>query len=268
MMYHFNYTERKPIDPESAKLRLVKSGDQPLLCDINLTLDSYDLPNDAELYLEFLDKYTYKRIGLGPLGSFKRVTKEIEGFTTEDALKYRLKVVDQTQKHGLLLAVMEGRATKDPLPDNYLLSFRPDDLGDIVYDVECSFNDDPVVLINKELQLDLKELANNPIFLGLAFPSIVKDILLQILFKHKIYDTEGDAWQHNWLRHIVNICGMPLPPDPDKEEASAEIPENGKPNDKLQEKLNEWIDDAIKAFFRHHHLLKKFEVTYSKAVEE
>jgi hypothetical protein len=260
MKRNFNYTGRTKIKRESATLRLKKSENQPLSCDIDLKLESYGFPANAELYLEVYNKYEYKRLSLGPVGSFKPDSKKVGAFTSEDVLRFRIKVVDETQSHGLILAALDGIATKDPLPPNSILFFRPDDLGDIVYDVECSTHEEPILLVNNRLQsIDIREMAQtNPVFLALAFPSVVKDILLQILFTDRIYETGDDAWQNRWLYYIVNICGAPLPPEIDEEETGKIL------ND---DELSEWVDTAIQAFCRQNHFFESFEHTYREAME-
>jgi len=260
MKRSFNYTDRKRIKRESVILRLKKIENQPLLCDIDLRLDGYGLPPDAALYLEVFDRFDYKRIALGEVSSFQPLTREIGEFLSEDALRFRVKAVDEKEAHGRILALVAGIATKDPMPPNSLLYFKPYDLADIVYDLEHSTAEQPILRVNNRLDIDIMDMAkHNAMFHALVFPAVVKDILRQILFIDKIDETEGDAWQNDWLRFVVRVCQMREPHVP------ADLNSEGQLEN--EEELSEWIDEAAQAVCRHNSFLESFERSYKEGID-
>ena len=257
MRRKFNYTNRKRIRRESVAISLNKSADQQLSCNVDLILDGYGLPPDTKLYLEVFDRFDgYNRTDLGTVSSFEPREIKIEGFRSEST-QFRLKAVDEKQKQGRILAAIDGIVAKEPMKPDSIIGFYCRDLGELPYEIDCSGEHSPfpVLWINSQLQDIAKYMIKDPLFRGLVFPAIVRELLFQILLVDEIYDTEGDEWQNKWLRHIVEICEVEDPP--------ADLDD---PN--YQEDCLAWINKkAISAFCSRNDLLERFGPRY-RGVEE
>lgn len=251
----FNYTGRKKIFRESALLFLTKSDSGSLSFNVTLNLDGYKLPPTAEVYLEVYDRSQYQRYSIGLVEDSKNQKSGIiENTRSEDALRFRIKVVDETDTHGKILAVAENIITKEPLPPNSIMPVNFKDLGEKIWHIDYGESSLPILDINSKLNIiDFREIVRkDDIFKALVYPSVVKEILNKILFYYEIDDIEGDDWQNKWLFYLVTVCGSNMPPQIEIDTQTNKI-------DNIDE-LNEWVEDvAIPAFCKKFSILNSVE---------
>jgi hypothetical protein len=253
MLRRFNYTGRKRIRQEDVPIKLTGKG-AVLEFEADLaSVAKYELPTDAKLFVEAYERAAYMRFDFGTVGAIsaparkERLLTEFEG---SDAVRFRVKVVDAGHE-GQLLAEADGifprtpdETEKDRFP---LLPVRSATLGSEVWAIDFpeSSQDRPVLLVNVEVG-DRTALVRSPGFMSLAWPSIVREILKQILVVDGQSDLDDDGdWHCLWLQF-----GKSLHP------SSANPPD--KPDD-----ASEWIGEVVKAFCEKYKLMSRF-----KEVEE
>jgi len=179
MRRHFNYTDRITMKRDSVNVELQENGQSCCVEDKNLA--DYDFPPDAQLFLEIYDRYAFQREFLGSFSSFKRKDSiKISELISREALRYRLKLVDKTQ--GRILGEAKGLATVSSQQPDSLLPFQLDDLTNLVYEVECSTYEQPLLRVNQRLLgIDIEWIVeNDPIFHALVLPAVVKKFSLKL----------------------------------------------------------------------------------------
>lgn len=250
MIRRFNYTGRKRILREDVPISL--TGSKPIWgFDIDLTgITSYEFPPNARIYVEAYEQASYMRFDFGsvekitPVSKDARVLTEFEG---SDGVRFRIKVVDASldakvlaEADGILpLAPEETEQNKLPL-----LPVRHYDLGQELWriDFEEGTENRPTLLVNKFIE-DRTAFVRSPVFMSLAWPTILREILVRILVvdDYKELD-ERENWRCLWLNFARTFLpGRPLPPDQD------------------QEAIYEWISDAVSAFCVKSTLLAKYK---------
>jgi hypothetical protein len=242
---------------DSVNVELQENGQSCCVEDKNLA--DYDFPPDAQLFLEIYDRYAFQREFLGSFSSFKRKDSiKISELISREALRYRLKLVDKTQ--GRILGEAKGLATVSSQQPDSLLPFQLDDLTNLVYEVECSTYERPLLRVNQRLLgIDIEWIVeNDPIFHALVLPAVVKKILTQIVLDDAILEINGNKWQNLWLYFIVNECHIRQPPIEGEDEETL---------DDYETTLKDWINDAVQAFCYSHSFIEDFETRY-KMVRE
>jgi hypothetical protein len=243
-----NSTGRKKILREDASIALHKQGNGSLSFDAKLDLSEYDLPPDANVYVEAYRQTNFMRFDYGtvatprpPLGVDHALTE----FASKEGLLFRVKVTSVGDRAGLLLAEGDGipcREEQDE-PDKRLplLPAEGAELGQEVWRISFTATG-PFLQINRHVG-DWKAVGASPMFRSLVFPSAIRQVLAHILLIEKESDFEDmRSWQSRWLAFAVGLgAGEPPQVDTDDEEA-----------------LDEWIDGAAERFCATHSWLKHY----------
>jgi hypothetical protein len=248
MLRRFNYTGRKKILHEHVPISL--TGSKPLWgFDIDLShVGSYELPSTARIYVEAYEQAAYMRFDFGTIGSVapppkeSRVLSEFEG---SDSVRFRVKVVDHSAEAKLLaeadgiLPLAPEETEQNRLP---LLPVRHYDLGQELWKIgfEEGTENRPTLLVNNFIE-DRTAFVRSPAFTSLAWPAILREILVRILVieDYRELDDRND-WRCLWLQFARTfIPGRALPPE--------------------REESFEWIADAVTAFSEKNGLLAKYK---------
>lgn len=248
MLRRFNYTGRKKILREDVPISL--QGSKPLWyfqADLN-GIGKYELPPDARVFVEAYEQASYMRFDLGTVGNITLLSKEsrvLSEFEGSDGMRFRLKVVDSSPEAKLLaeadgiLPLAPEDADENKLP---LLPVRHSELGQELWKI--SFEDGtqnmPTLLVNEIID-DRIAFVRSPAFIALAWPGILREILVRVLIidGHTDLDDEGD-WHSLWLRfarRIVPVASIP------SEEDAAYL----------------WISDVVSAFCNKNGLVTKYK---------
>lgn len=239
-----NYTGRTRINREHINITVMEEEPRRSEFVANLDLSGYDLPQEAAVFVEAYALSVCQRFDFGRIGNFSPPeTLCLSAFDNVDALKFRVKVVQLTQgkKHILAEAdkITPGRADEDGARTP-LLPVLPRDLGEDVFRLD--FTNDPVLRINSSVG-DWKAVSTSRMFITLAYPSILRQILGCVLIqdRHDDVDDTGD-WRSLWLRFTLSLPNVG--PIPDVENAGDVL---------------DWIDTAIDSFARNHGMLTMFK---------
>ena len=243
-----NSTGRRRILRDDAQILLRTQSDGHLSFDASLDLIDYELPSDASVYIEAYRQTTFMRFDYGtvalprpPTGNDRRLTE----FSSKDGLLFRIKVTSVGERPGLLLAEGDGIPSREEQdePDKRLplLPAVPADLGQEIWKIDFAA-DGPHLLVNN--QLDWVSVASTPMFRSLVFPSVIRQVLTQILIIDKDSDVEDlQNWRARWLKFAMAL-GAGEPPSTTSEED--------------EDEALEWIDGAAERFCATHSWLTHY----------
>jgi hypothetical protein len=253
MIRRFNYTGRERIRRADVSIRLI--GEEPVRTfEAGLQLRDYELPPDAKVYVEAYEKAAFMRFDFGTVGSVspppeaKRKLHEFEG---SDVVRFRVKVVDERDHSGKLLAEADGilplvleERERDRRP---LLAVRSEDLGQQVWAISYpdSTQGMPVLSINSQVA-DRTALVRSPLFMSLVLPAIFREILTRILIYENHCEMDDEDWKSQWLQFAHRVLPTAGEPPEDRERAV------------------EWIDGVVGEFCSKQKSFTQFLDSYGE----
>jgi hypothetical protein len=104
------------------------------------------------------------------------------------------------------------------------------DLDGLPWIVE--FRDEAVLVLNGKIPGIKDRIRNDPIFRGLVFPTVLREVLSRALYVEGSTSGEEDGWAGQWIRFGTRLLGE-------------EPPAEGDAHD-----LTRWMDDTVKEFGR------------------
>jgi hypothetical protein len=259
MIRKFNYTGRRKIERKDITIHLVKDKTPHPYFDLKIEIDPRDFPDDPELYIEAYDRSSFMRFRCGTL---KQPLLPEECHLTDihstDAILFRVKLVDPSAQHGKILAVADRLTSTGESPDDarriMLLPVTYDDLEQEIWKLDFR-NTGPVLIVNKKIDvMSITEIVKtDDLFFSLVYPSVLHEILLQILLIDEVFEYDDqESWQNLWLTFVENL------PDVSKITTTSEF--ENEDHSSNREFFLKWIDDeAIPAFCRKYGIKGKFE---------
>ena len=203
-----------------------------LFAKCRLDLTHYELPADAKVFVEAYRLETYMRFEAGTVSQLDLPEQiPLTEFDYADGIKFRIKIAS---KDGVLLAEADKIQPGDSeLPENRLplITTVSRDLGELVYEVDL--NHEPQLVINSSYG-NWRELATDPFFKSVVFPSVVREVLTKILvIDNHTETTDMDDWKSQWLKFGTLLPGAGTL----------------KSKMSLEEKF-EWITSVVESFSR------------------
>jgi hypothetical protein len=247
-----NYTGRKRINREDARITLQDSGAPPATFDATLRLAGYGLPPGADVYVEAYRQTTWMRFAFGTVGNVAPPgDRRLAQFDDTEALLFRVRVSSPDDRRGVLLA--EADRIRPCRPEEKitrrvpLLPVRPDrDLGSQVFRVD--FSDSPILLINAAAR-DWRGVSRDPAFVSLVFPAVFWEILMRVMCVDKVLDDDDlHDWRCRWVRFAKTLAGVPDMP--------------GETED--QDAVIDWIEEVVSSFCRRCKMMDRFKEYWSK----
>ncbi len=216
MIRKFNYTQRKKIPRNRVRIQLSRTRDQ-LAFDLSLNLDGLELPSEARVYLEAWYRTSYMRFACGNVGNpaipeDRRLT-EID---SRNVVHFRLKVVDESDRHHRIVGVADGIRITDGDPSRGAsipllpVSFS-EGLGEMLWNVQFE-SDGPLLELNQRLE-SIEQISKlDPLFLAAVYPAAVREIFTEMLLVEEVDPhEEGEDWWHLWLRWAHGLTTEPVP---------------------------------------------------------
>lgn len=238
---HINHTGRRKIKHSEVEIELIDQGDRPPAFQATFNLDLEHLPPDADLFVEAYHRNTSQRFDFGtaaaPLAPKSTTLSDID---LSGPTLFRVKVVDNSEKIGRLIASAERLSPKDEDAEEQrasLLIFKSmPEMGNLTW--KLSFNEEhkPVLCINNRIPEAKHQLMHNPLFQSLVLPAAFREVLLYILWSEGDEPAEG-TWQNHWIEFASRLSDEDCPiaeEDPDL--------------------LMTWINDVVRSFSETHHL--------------
>lgn len=255
MIRRMNYTGRRNIARSRVTIRLIPGAEGETSFAAEYDLSGFKLPPAARVYVEAYNTDSYMRFDFGTVGE-PRVpsdTRLVE-VTSRPLPKFRLKVVDETNRHGLLLGVADKliplRPDEDLEKKQSLLPVDFVDLGERVWRLELS--DWPVLELNKRIESIAEAARASGSFLGLLYPEVLRQVLREIVVTQGDTDPSADDgdWTTLWLRYACQLPGVEPPPAEASPDAAV-----------LRE---DWVENTVQAFCRARETRRRTEVAVAK----
>ena len=250
MIRRLNYTGRKKISRSHVMVRLLPAGGGLYAFESEFDLSGYGFPENASVFIEAYNSVSYMRFPFGTVAERQEPRDaRLLDITPRPLPKFRLKVVDQSKRLGLLLGVADKLIPLRPQEDlsnrQSLLPVDFCDLGDAVWRLDLT--DWPVLELNNRIESIGEAARSGDSFLALVYPEVVRKILYEIVIEQDQTDPGFDdsEWTSLWLRYVCSLPGMNEPPSGGSEEARS--------------RRTEWIEDAVQTFCRSRHARKRFE---------
>jgi hypothetical protein len=254
MIRRLNYTGRKKIARSRISVRLLPALVGRYAFEIDFDLSGYGFPDNASVFVEVYNSTSYMRFSFGTVAQ-REDPEDVRllDITPRPLPKFRLKVVDGSKRHGLLLGVADKlvplRPKEDASNKQSLLPVDFCDLGDAVWRLDLS--DWPVLELNSHIEAIGEIARSGDAFLALVYPEVVRRILNEILVEQDAGDVALDEsdWPSLWLRYVCSLPGMNPPPE-DAEDAGS--------------RRREWIESAVQAFCRSKMARQRFEASFER----
>ena len=241
-----NYTGRKKLRQSDVRITLYESKGVARF-DADLALAGYGLPESASVFVEAYRQTSWMRFRFGTVRRVRAQDEpEICEFDTPEGVLFRVRITANGDPKGMLLAeadkIRPRRAgwleDENRLP---LLPVRPDeDLAEEVFRLD--FSDRPVLLVNARLG-DWRSAARSPVFVSMAYPSAMREVLTRILYVEGYHDTDdAEDWRCQWLLFAAMLPGV-----------------DDSPAEGEKERFDDWIDDAVSAMCRRLRAMERFD---------
>lgn len=205
MKRRFNYTERKRITQNRLSVRIVRDNGQKATFDASVDLKDMELPDEASVYLEAYHQHELARYKYGEVKApAPEGDNDLSALARYENLLFRILIVDESGKNGLLLASAEKIQPVDAERGKlYRKSILPVDFQDLGRQVwTLAYDDDsPVLRVNINIP-NIKSVAKtDPRFFIHIYPAVVREILTHMIFIDGVDDPEEPEldWHKDWL---------------------------------------------------------------------
>jgi hypothetical protein len=242
----FNYTGRKKIDKSEALFSFFGPEDTPSF-NVEFRLNENDFPKESSLYVEAHCGETRQRFAFGKIS--KIVPPEDRSLTEVDLSRptlFSVLVVDESKKHGLLLASgISFRGDKDNNEEkdrSSILTVVKKPMGQLTWRVEFETGGVPELCLNTSIPNAIDKMRSDPHFQALVLPAALRQVLIYFLWNEEDEDNEiAEKWME-----FAKYFG--------EEKPDSEDPLT----------LMGWVDDVVSAFSMKFNLCDRL----LKAVKE
>lgn len=245
MIKRINYTKRQKIKSEHIGVTVREVSGDHAVASVSVSLDEYELPQDAGIYVEAYRKASYMRVAIGTVGSHAPSHDFVMSeFASPEGVLFRIKVVGQSEglsRNGPLLLAVADRVSPSEGEDDdaayeKLIGFVPEDLNGEVWRLDF-FDNGPMILFERAHWEERSTIVRSGWFFALVLPTILRESLRKAL-EDDYRSTDDDDWRAKWLRVAQAIPGdTSLPGEDDVED---------------------WIDSKVEAFCRRQKMKDRF----------
>lgn len=239
----FNYTRRKKIPRSQVSIRLV--GGTPAQFTARLTLEGLDLPGSAKVFIEAYSGRSWTRTFWGTIEEPATPSQATIGEADPAAVAFRVKVVESVDGSatGRILAVADHiqPSLGEDGDRQAILPVERVDLGDAVWRLEFS-GDHPRLQVNSLLPSSLEMVRENPLFFGLVFPEVVRQMLTRLLIEDRYAGPapEEVGWRSDWYAFGQRHNPHEVPEFSEEEE------------DRSLDERRDWIEATVGRFCSLH----------------
>lgn len=249
MRRQIRLTGRKQLPRSSVDVRMLSaehSGAVKSLPVVGLTIvkpQFYDdFPRSARIRLRLVENKFAETLEFGTLGN-PRVAVDLEHTAFRvPSCQLRIVASDSGKKGRLLGSTNTWNLSTDDdsaesTPNESILLFQPQNLGQRAWKLHICDNDYPVVYVNERIANCRAWAKADPVFLNCVLPEVVRQVFIEI-FENQLYSDQ--LWAEHWLTWADDfISGTDLQPKVDL--THREI----------------WIDELIESFCKTHKLNEK-----------
>lgn len=238
MRRRLNFTRRRRISQSDISIQLLQDDAPPLRFDAQVSLDRYDLPPSANVFLEAYRRNSYMRFPWGRVSDTRPPGQRLAltDIDSADTVYFRVKVVGSADEDGLILA--QADRIRVNVSDQSILPVSVTDLDEIVW--RLSFDDDePFLLVNSRIDGILDLVRSDASFAALVYPAVLRDILDRLCQEATDGGDDQQHWVTTWERFARALNTEPIPRS------------DGPGRDR-------WIDATANLFASKHRLLNRY----------
>lgn len=227
MQATINYTGRRKLLSSEVQISLNYNESTAPVFDVDFSLNKDNLPNEATIYVEAYQKNTLQRFKFGTVNLVQKpVDRTLSGLDLSEPILFRVRIVDDTDRLGMLIASAERLKASGTEDDQRasLLPVRSRPLGQQTWTLNIEAGMKPELCINSKIPDAIEQLKSNPQFQSLILPAAFKQVLMYFL-----WNAEESEIADEWFRFAEHI--------------SHERPHGEDPLFLL-----EWIDEVIERF--------------------
>ena len=228
MQRTLNYTQRRRIEQKQAQFSFAdKSAEVPEF-DVTFGIDSSHYPDDAALYVEAYHKETRQRFSFGKVSKIvPPQNRKLEQIDLSGAILFRVIIVDETGRHGLLLASGEGfraDAADDEESKSSIFAVVSRPLNQIPWKVDFDTGGPPELCLNSSIPNAIEKMRTDAVFQSLILPAALKQVLTFYMWNE---DSDSEV-SERWLSFASLFSDKPESNDPAE--------------------LMDWIEDVVDGF--------------------
>jgi len=238
MIRKYNYTGRLKISKDRIKIRQFLQG-QSKSFSASIEVSDLGFPESAKIYIEPYFKSSSMRFDYGTVS---RPTVPVNGSLIDipitDRILYRVKIVDETKKNGLILGFCDEIIPIISDSEGSKTSLLPvdfNDLGSQIWRLEFR-GEGPVLAVNYEAKIErIREIVKDSKFLSLVYPEVVRQVAKELLSNEEYNFEERTGWVSNWIKFFKENLQIVIELRP-----------------KDQRDQEEMIENIVEAFCRKH----------------
>lgn len=236
MLRTLNYTGRSEIKKKDALFSFSdgNSSNPEFNVAFNFNLDDY--PENASIYVEAYHKETRQRFEFGTIGNLRPPSnRRLDQLDLTGPTLFRVLIVDETGRHGLLLASGDQfRADEGDEEErkSSLLAIRSYPLGQLPWKVELTSGSAPELLLNSQIPGAVEKMKSDSVFQGLILPAVLREILTFYLWNDE--EREDNEHCEKWMSFASMFA--------------ADRPDSADPIELL-----EWVDEVVREFSENFH---------------
>lgn len=244
MIRRYNYTGRKKVLSKRIKI-LESRKDGKKSFEIKCDIKDLDFPDEAKIFIEPYFKSSFLRFDFGSVARFQPpLETDVSDLPTTDQLRYRIKIVDNVNKNGLILgfADMQGTLVNDQTGGRQaILPVDFTDLGKRIWTLDLRANG-PVLVANSSIDNIREKVKSDDIFFSLVYPEIIKRIALEITKSDGFFEEELSGWQSEWMKFFRQVL----------------MQTNVLNSDANEEIIDDWCNDMSDAFARKYDIIQRY----------
>jgi hypothetical protein len=228
MSRRLNFTGRKKLMRTSIKVRMheAKIG-QPssFSADVNIPPD-LRLSPQARVYVEAYVGASAMRFDFGTVAAISQpddcLLNEIDAGTP---VLFRVKVVDETEHVGRLLAAAHGirpEGDDDGSDRKALLPLRGCDLGEEVWHLEFDKDAGPTLAVNNRIPGLVERLPTDITLMAAIYPEVVRQMATRVWASDSDFDENAD-WLIDWTKWLIDQLGREVTSDDVSDSDAVEV---------------------------------------------
>lgn len=249
-----NFTGRKKIKRSDVAVTVRDSAHGRSTFSAEVSLDSYDLPPEAKVFIEAHRQTSYMRFSFGTVAHTAPEDELVlSEFDPPEAVLFRIKVTSSDDPAGLLLAAADQirPSSREQADDRRIPLLRVRTIPALAQQVyRVDFSDDaggPVLCINKHAG-DHRAVLRDPLVQSLVLPAVLREVLNRVLHIDEVREIETDGgWASDWLTFATHLSGV----------------ERDLPSFQDESEIDDWIDDVTGAFCRTLRSMDQFLSSFS-----
>jgi len=176
--------------------------------DAGFNFQGMGLPDHAAVYVEAYHKTDYMRYPFGTVSQIRKPDTRMGSLGRIENLHFRVKIVDESGNKGLILAVADGIKPEAPPQRRSILPVDFKEMGNQIW--RLSFDaDGPILELNSTIPFIRDKAKRDPRLFFYIFPSVIRNILIHLIFYNEFDSDEPEEWHRDWLNYGQRYAGPP-----------------------------------------------------------